>query len=631
MTDGSKNKAGPANITDLTPITKYDTLTLADFESERPYRMLMDLADRPFDQDTAFRKMRDQADLIGYKGFLDRWRRYQKQNKMIQAKPVGNVAAFTGMPYPELDAGVWFCTDDVIYTRGERGELIACTHPILPIERLTNVDTGLVKTKLAYKPGKYWKEIIVERSVLASPQKIILLADHDVAVTSETAKNLIKYLSDVEALNYSYIPEQKSTTRLGWLTDNVFLPYSDGIQFDGQASYKSLFESVQQHGSFKEWVKEISGLRRSNKIVRIALAASFTSVILQKIDALSTFVHMWTPESATGKTVIAMVAASVWGNPEVGKFIQTFNTTEVASEFTCAFLNSLPLIMDELQLAKDRYGNLKFNVYKIAQGVGRARGTKTGGIERTPTWRLCSITTGETPLTSLQDGAGAFARVVDIEIDTKLISLEDGQRIVKTITRNYGHAGKVFIDAIKDIPKDDYTARYDEIVRQIRRESDAQDKQIMTAAALLLGDEMADDYVFHDEQGRLSFDDILPYLQTADDFSIDRRAYDYLLDWIASNGSRFESRDDGRDRFGMIENDKVYIIRSKFNEAMQQAGISPRTAASALAKAGLIEVDPTDPKKRTDVRKRIEGNLCRCIALLPNKGIEISSDGSEYL
>ena len=43
-----------------------------------------------------------------------------------------------------------------------------------------------------------------------------------------------------------------------------------------------------------------------------------------------------------------MLAASVWANPEMGKYIHTFNSTAVAQELSASFVNSLPLIFNHL-------------------------------------------------------------------------------------------------------------------------------------------------------------------------------------------------------------------------------------------------------------------------------------------
>ena len=149
--------------------------------------------------------------------------------------------------------------------------------------------------------------------------------------------------------------------------------------------------------------------------VKIILAASFASVLLEPLNCLPFFVHLWGVDSGTGKTVALMVAASVWGDPAVGAYVKTFDGTVVGMEKTAAFLNNLPFCLDELQLAKDSKGRTTFDVYKLAQGVGRTRGNRSGGVDLTPTWRNCILTTGESPLTGTASGAGAVNRVIDIE------------------------------------------------------------------------------------------------------------------------------------------------------------------------------------------------------------------------
>lgn len=80
-----------------------------------------------------------------------------------------------------------------------------------------------------------------------------------------------------------------------------------------------------------------------------------------------------------------MVAASVWGNPNAGKYVQTHNATQVGMERTAAFLNHLPYCLDELQLAKDGRGHSKLDIYQLAEGTGRTRGNKNG-VDITPTF-----------------------------------------------------------------------------------------------------------------------------------------------------------------------------------------------------------------------------------------------------
>ena len=100
--------------------------------------------------------------------------------------------------------------------------------------------------------------------------------------------------------------------------------------------------------------------------------------------------------SGTGKTVCQMLAASVWAEPTVGgDYFKTFKTTSVGSEMMAGFLNSLPFVIDELQLAKDERGRVRFNVYELASGSGKTRSTKSLGLAQTATWANCFITSGD--------------------------------------------------------------------------------------------------------------------------------------------------------------------------------------------------------------------------------------------
>lgn len=128
-----------------------------------------------------------------------------------------------------------------------------------------------------------------------------------------------------------------------------------------------------------------------------------------------------------------MLAASVWGNPAIGQYVQTFNATQVGHEKTAAFLNNIPMCIDELQLSKDSHGRSKFDVYQLSQGVGRTRGTKSGGIDKTPVWDLCILTTGESPLTSDNSGAGAVNRVIDIECKAKDAVIKTAWKLLKAL------------------------------------------------------------------------------------------------------------------------------------------------------------------------------------------------------
>ncbi|HHX18983.1 MAG TPA: DUF927 domain-containing protein [Clostridiaceae bacterium] len=578
--------------------------------SDEPYAYIYSLRHDEFYQEQELYAMSEYVrKKFGFRRFMTMYRSYESSMKLVHARIVG-MTEFHGQPLQMSLIG-WVADDAGVYRETNYGREYACKHPIMPVERIRNIDTGSEKIRLAYRlPGAGWStQLVVDKSVIASPQQIIKLADYGVSVTTETARPLIAFLQDVEAHNYELIPTIMSASRMGWV-NGQFLPYDAEIMFDGEASFKALYDSIGSEGDYEEWLTVVRDARRAHPAVRAVLATSFASVLIEPLGILPSFTHIWSTESATGKTVIAMLGASIWGDPDGGRYMQTFNTTEVASEKTCAFLNSMPLVMDELQVSNSK----QFNVYKIAQGVGRARGTKDGGIEKTSSWRLTCITTGESPLVSSSDGAGAVARVVDIEIDGVVFDVDSGQRITGVIRQNYGHAGKKFVQAVKDVGLEELKERYAERLSDVRKNLDVQDKQIMTAAALLVADEIADEFIFQDDMGRLGMNDLAPYLKTREQVSIEQRAYDLLIDWIASNANKF-SDDYPYERYGVIEGNVVYIIRKIFNEIMQNEGFTHQSVASAMAKKDMIIVNHASDHRRNDIGKRINGHLCRCIAL----------------
>ena len=340
--------------------------TREDFLTPKPYEAVLAIADR-FEQEVAISELAEYAKTLGVTGFKKLLKTFYESKKASKDTVyIDNTTAFDGQPL-ELDVGDWRADDFGVTRRTGYGEEVACPHPIMPVERLVNIDTGVEKLKIAFSKGRKWRELIMDKRTLASANSIIAMADMGVAVNSENSKALVRYISDVENINYSLIPERKSVGRLGYIDGEGFSPYVDGLIFDGDVNFRTIFNSISSRGKAADWVSISKECRAMSITARIMLAASFASVLVQPFGALPFFVHLWGGESGTGKTVALMLAASVWGDPVMGRYIQTFNSTMVGQEKTASFLNSLPMLIDELQLAKDHRGRVQFNVYQLAQ------------------------------------------------------------------------------------------------------------------------------------------------------------------------------------------------------------------------------------------------------------------------
>lgn len=617
------SRINEANPTDELAI-RYE-YEFSDFsESETPY---WDVFNQPT---TLLRIQRlevlaSEAKEVGYKSFKKSYDAFQKNLRKLNVRMDGtsfqNPTAFPGQPI-ELDAGDWRCDSmGVVRETGNGGTEIACIHPIMPVERYVNIDTGEEKIKIAYYNGKYWREAIVSKLNAFDASKVIQLAAIGVSVTTKTAKALSDYLCFIEGKNKDILPEKESVTRLGYIGNgDNFSPYVDDITFDGDANYQAIYNAISCCGNYDTWLRTARECASCHITAKIMLAASFASVLVGKIGCLPFFVHLWGVESGTGKTVALMLAASVWGDPQVGQYIQTFNSTQVGLEKTAAFLNNIPLCIDELQLSKDSHGKSKFDVYQLAQGVGRTRGTKSGGIDRTPTWRLCVLTTGETPIVNDNSGAGAMNRVIDVECKASSAVIKNGFEVSSVIKNNYGYAGQEFIRALTPDVIKEAEERYTELLRLFTN-SHTTEKQSMAAAMIILGSELADRYILRTGKP-LTPSDLERYLKTTSSVSAGERAYSFMCDWVGSHSNNFkrgetsgqgyENYDNKGEIYGIIEGGYAYINNSIFRKVVSDEGFDARATISWLKAKGLIL---TRAKNNTR-GKRINGVNVECVAML---------------
>ena len=545
-----------------------------DFATPGPYETILAITN-PFERQVAQKELSDYAKNlgIGLNDFKALFKAYiESKNQANNTVYYDNFTAFPGQPMV-LDAGSWQCDESGVWKRGIAGEVYACPHPIMPVERLVNVDTGTEKLRLAFSKGYgKWRSIIADKSVIASRQRVVQLADQGIGVTSENAGNFVQYISDIESLNYDNIPEKKSIARLGYIQDEGFSPYVPGLVFDGASSFRQIFSAVGSHGDRKKWYDLALKIRSTNITARMMLAAAFASVLVHPCGSLPFFVHLWGGESGTGKTVALMLAASVWANPDRGQYIQTFNSTAVGHEKLAAFLNNLPLCLDELQLSKDTRGRTRFDVYALAEGIGRTRGN------------------GETPITTATSGAGAINRVLNVECKPGEKIFEDGHFVSSIIKTNYGFAGREFVERLySDDDNIDRCANlYSDFFKALS-DTGATEKQAMAASVVLTADKLATEWLFRDGK-----------------------------ELTVQDANKMRVTSEQGDVYGLVQDDKAYIIRSVFNRAAEDGGFNPSAMLSYFKQKGLIETR----KKNLTRGKRINGVLVECVCLLLAKDKE---------
>ena len=606
--------------------------TYEDFTTEVPYAFLYQQKDNKFLVATLLQKMSKKAKQVGYSGFMATWKAYVQSKKPETTILGESETMFEDQPV-QLSCGVYTCTDNVKRTNEYGVDIEVISHPIMPVRRVTNIETYEEKLELAYRRGHdAWKNITVSRETLASAQKIITLARQGIAVNSENAKEVVKFLGVLESSNYDNLPRKNSVGHMGWLPDGRFLPYVEDITYDGEsAEFNKIYSELRPIGDEDVWMNIAREVRSGESVpARIALAAGFAGPLVKLLNGLSFFVHFW-GDKGCGKTVGLMLGASVWGNPEIGGYAKAFGGTRVSMELHSAFCCNLPIFFDELQVINDNRRSFDDLIYMLCEGVSKGRGAKEGGLQLQRRWCTCIVTTGETPIIQSNSGGGAAVRTIEVNFKGQRFFKTDerAMEIANLLKENYGHAGKKFIEAIQqpnviEVLKTIMRKNYNQLAGEI------DGKQVLSASILLTADKLADIAIFHDGKS-LTPDDIKEFLVTKAESDANNRCYNFLIDWVDANPRRFDTSDSNSgESWGVIENNIAYINKTIFENILRNNGYSIKPFLNWAKAHRKIAFDDS----RYSIKKTLPGGRARCIALklyeAENAINEESNTGGEY-
>lgn len=606
--------------------------TADDFLTKKPYEWLYGMQKQ--DEFLFVRLMKKTGEMAVEKGitiseFKSLWKAYISTVESRQTLLGKNTTRFSGQEnllsenVKWLQCGDYRCDDDGISYIGRQSETIrVISHPLMPIKRILNIDSGEEKIQLAFTRGvnSQWKTLITGKDTVASAQRIIALSKNGIAINSENAKEVVRYLSEIESLNYDMLPVQNSTGHLGWLPDGQFAPYAEEIEYDGESpEYTRIYNSFRPTGNYEKWLDVAMEARSGESVpARIALAGAFAAPLVNPLNALPFIIHFY-GTTGKGKSVALMMSASVWAEPTVGgAYIKTFGGTKNSQELTASFLANVPMYLDELQIISDRK-SFDDIIYMLCEGASKGRGAKEGGLQLQRRWNNCILTTGEMPIVQNNSGGGAAVRTIEVECENESV-FKDNRTVANTLKENYGFAGKIFVEELR---KPKTLEKVKEWQKEYYKElsGNIHGKQVLSASILLAADRLADDVIFHDGKA-LTTEDIKPYLVTNEEADSSAKCYVWLNGYIAQNRARFETEDNKGEIWGVIDKNVVYFIKSAFDSALKANGFLSSTNFLKWARAHgkiLCENYGTGNKNnRLTYRKTINGNSVSCVALIPD-------------
>ena len=270
----------------------------------------------------------------------------------------------------------------------------------------------------------------------------------------------------LQLLNNS-VPEDIFTVvkKTGWHTiggDDVFVLPDATIGASNVILSRSLEHAYKSRGSLADWKSTVASAAIGNSRLVLAISTALAPPLLRLCGFEPGGVHL-RGQSSTGKTTTLRVAASVWGGPPKD-YIKAWRATSNGLEGVAAAHCDSLLILDELsQVAAKEAGAI---AYMLANGSGKARANREGGVRAVAQWRLLFLSSGEISIADKvsEDGhgkratAGQQVRIVDVPADAGEGSMfEDthgrtGQEFADYLSsaaaENYGTAAPLFIERI---------------------------------------------------------------------------------------------------------------------------------------------------------------------------------------
>ena len=456
--------------------------------------------------------------------------------------------------------------------------------PVLPVERYINEDTGKEKVKIIFYKEGSWKELIVDKSQLSINQKLLLLSDDGLDVTSENVRYYINYFNEI--MNINNIKKLDSISHIGWKGDD-FVPYDSHGIFDGADDFKNIYSAIGSKGSVLKWRETIKKLRK-HKVIKILMATTLASPLLEKLNLQPYMVNLWSSLSGNGKTLSCMVAMSIWGNPDIGALRLSSNNTQNYYSVVASFMRNFTCYFDELQIVKrSKYLDMESLVMDLCNGTEKGRLNKNSQARQVKVWYNNFLFTSNDKLVKENAGEQIYNRVIDVEIGEKII--ENGQDIARIIKENYGFAGREYIKYIKKIGFDTIFSRFKTILDKILSTTKATDKQASSLASILLANELANECIFDDDY-ILQVEDIVEYVNDKDEIKTSIKAKEYIINIISANWKKFEENNYG-ECWG-IKDDFVCTINSQilFRE-LEKGGFEFNTVKKEWADIGFLETN----------------------------------------
>ena len=475
-----------------------------------------------------------------------------------------------------------------------------------------NIDTNNVMLPITTKYLNRDIKILIPRDKAMSKREIIKLSLQGADVTEENAKYHIRSI-EYQERKIGRVNNTHSELGFAKYKEKEIFKLYKAINED--SSYVGALD-LKPKGNLGNYLDDLREHVVPYKNISLAFALGVSSSIVAKLnmhykDINTLLVHLFA-ESTKGKSTAAMLAISVWGNPNLsgGGLYNTWNSTENALSTSLAGNYGIAYALDELSMSKIE--DTTSLIYNLVGGKDKARLTKDIELRAAATWTTSIISTGEVSLLSkAKNNTGLDIRVLELGGIVWTEDANHSDQVKALVNRNYGVFGADFVKRLIEFPADRLKEIFEEereIFIQKVKEKNIQDDMlsrtsckyaIVTLTIRLINSRYKDRGIILDIEGiRELLDDT--EINSINRRGIKRKAEDWLIQYIESNASKFKSGKETNtnvDYWGTrkeLPNGEleVAILTNKFEEIMRKGKFEDtKVVLEQLKKEGKLEYE----------------------------------------
>ena len=475
-----------------------------------------------------------------------------------------------------------------------------------------NIDTNNVMLPITTKYLNRDIKILIPRDKAMSKKEIKKLSLQGADVTEENAKYHIRSI-EYQERKIGRVNNTHSELGFAKYKEKEIFKLYKAINED--SSYVGALD-LKPKGNLGNYLDDLREHVVPYKNISLAFALGVSSSIVAKLnmhykDINTLLVHLFA-ESTKGKSTAAMLAISVWGNPNLsgGGLYNTWNSTENALSTSLAGNYGIAYALDELSMSKIE--DTTSLIYNLVGGKDKARLTKDIELRAAATWTTSIISTGEVSLLSkAKNNTGLDIRVLELGGIVWTEDANHSDQVKALVNRNYGVFGADFVKRLIEFPADRLKEIFEEereIFIQKVKEKNIQDDMlsrtsckyaIVTLTIRLINSRYKDRGIILDIEGirELLVDTEINSINRR---GIKRKAEDWLIQYIESNASKFKSGKETNtnvDYWGTrkeLPNGEleVAILTNKFEEIMRKGKFEDtKVVLEQLKKEGKLEYE----------------------------------------